>query len=53
MKEITLNPNLPTDVIQEAQDLIDSYESDEAKRKRQQIVDDALLEINTAKKYLA
>jgi hypothetical protein len=53
MKEITLNPNLPSEVIREAQDLIDTYENDEEKRKRQQIVDDALLEINTAKKYLA
>lgn len=53
MKEITLNLHLPSEVIQEAQDLIDAYESDEAKRKRQQVVDDALLEINTAKKYLA
>jgi hypothetical protein len=52
MKEITLNPHLPSEVIQEAQDLIDAYESDEAKRKRQKVVDDALLEINTAKKYL-
>jgi hypothetical protein len=53
MKEITLNPNLPSEVIREAQDLIDTYENDEEKRKRQQIIDDALLEINTAKKYMA
>lgn len=52
MKEITLNPGLPEDVKQEAQALIDSYKKDEMNREQEAEIANALLEIQTVKKFL-
>lgn len=52
MKEIVLNPNLPKEVTDEAQALVDAYEKNEENQERQREIDNALLEIQTVKQYM-
>ena len=53
MKQIVLNPNLPKAVTDEAQALVDAYEINEENEERQREIDNALLEIQTVKRYIA
>lgn len=52
MKEIALNPKLPAEVTSEAKAIVDAYRENEVDQEQQKLIDDALLEINTVKKFL-
>lgn len=53
MKAIVLNLNLPEAVRAEAQGLVDAYEESEENLKQQREIDNALLEIQTVKRFIA
>lgn len=53
MKAIVLNLNLPEAVRDEAQALVVAYEESEENQERQREIDNALLEIQTVKRFIA
>ena len=53
MKEIALNTDMPDDVREEAQELVDAYETKEIDREKEKEINEARLEIETVKKHIA
>lgn len=53
MKEIALNVDMPDDVREEAQELVNAYETKEIDREKEKEINEARLEIETVKKHIA
>lgn len=53
MKEIALNGDMPDDVREEAQALVNAYETKEVDREKEKEINEARLEIETVKKHIA
>lgn len=51
MKEIASNPDLPAEVAERAEKLVKKHDEQEAERKRQSAIDEALLSIETVEKF--
>lgn len=53
MKEIALNVDMPDDVREEAQELVNAYETKEIDREKEKEINEARLEIETVRKHIA
>lgn len=53
MREISLNAALPEEVRKEAQELVDAYRNKDVEKMNEKMIADALLEIETVKRYIS